>query len=309
MTDTVIIAIVLVGMTMLGGIFGSFACCQAWRWRYYAKGKKSPGKWSACLHCKKRIQWYDNIPIVSWLVLGGRCRYCRKKIGVADFLSEVGLAAAFLMLSWAYLVPILENWVLLAKNPQSLTVQILAFVMTLLLLVVLTILAVYDAKWGELPTVLLVVSIVMGAIVSFLKNWELSLDLIHRTASESLRNLAFLLRSWGFDGDNLFLLAGIVSTLLGVVILSGTCFVIYKASHEKMMGGGDWLLALALALALSDWWLALWTIFLSNLLGDVIALPGAIRKGKSKVYFGPFLVSAFVIVLILGNCLPLLMKV
>lgn len=74
------------------------------------------------------------------------------------------------------------------------------------------------------------------------------------------------------------------------------------------MGGGDWILALALALALADWWLALWTIFLANLLGDLIALPGAMKKGNHVVHFGPFLVSAFVIVLVLGNALPLLLK-
>ena len=73
------------------------------------------------------------------------------------------------------------------------------------------------------------------------------------------------------------------------------------------MGGGDWLLALALALALADWWLALWTIFLANLLGDVIALPGALKKKNFKVHFGPFLVAGFVLVLILGNALPLLL--
>ena len=94
-----------------------------------------------------------------------------------------------------------------------------------------------------------------------------------------------------------------------MLILSGTCFVIYKASKERLMGGGDWLLALALALALSDWWLALWTIFLANLLGDIIALPGALKKKGHVVHFGPFLVAAFVIVLVLGNCLPLLIKV
>lgn len=74
------------------------------------------------------------------------------------------------------------------------------------------------------------------------------------------------------------------------------------------MGGGDWILALALALALANWWLALWTIFLANLLGDVIALPSVMKKKSHVVHFGPFLVSAFVIVLILGNCLPLLLS-
>ena len=72
--------------------------------------------------------------------------------------------------------------------------------------------------------------------------------------------------------------------------------------------GGDWILALALALALANWWLALWTIFLANLLGDIIALPGAIKTKNTKVHFGPFLVAAFVIVLVLGNCLPLLIS-
>ena len=297
--------LILVMMTTLGAIFGSFACCQAWRWRYYARGKKSPGKWSACLHCKKRIAWYDNIPVVSWLVLGGKCRYCRKKIGIADFVSEIGMAVAFLMLSWAYLIPIMDNYTVWSQ--QLLIVEIAAFVMTLLLMVVLTILAVYDAKWGELPTVLLIVSIVMGAIVCGLKIAATGLDLRHSAASSSLNSLVFMLEQNGVSGD-VYVIAQIVSTFLGVVILAGTCFAIYKISHEKMMGGGDWLLALALALALADWWLALWTIFLANLLGDVIALPGAIQKGKSKVYFGPFLVSAFVVVLILGNCLPLLIN-
>ena len=84
--------------------------------------------------------------------------------------------------------------------------------------------------------------------------------------------------------------------------------MIYKGSHEKLMGGGDWLLALALSLALADWWLSLWTIFLANLRGDLIALPGALKTKNTKVHFGPFLVAAFVIVLVLGNCLPLLLQ-
>lgn len=246
--------------------------------------KKDLGQWSVCMHCKKRIQWYDNIPIVSWLVLRGKCRNCHKDIGVADFLSEISLAVAFLMLSWAYLLPILNNWTVLTLHPELLTVKLAVFVVTLVLLVVLMVLAVYDAKWGELPVVLLILAIIIGAMVCVLRLKELSLT----------------------DDGNL--LEGIINTLIGVGILSGTCYVIYKGSHEKLMGGGDWLLALALSLALADWWLSLWTIFLANLLGDLIALPGALKTKNTKVYFGPFLVAAFVIVLVLGNCLPLLLQ-
>lgn len=283
--DTLLMSLILFMMFMLGAVFGSFACCQAWRWHYHAQGKKDLGQWSVCLHCRKRIQWYDNIPIVSWLVLRGKCRHCHKKIGIADFLSELSMGVAFLMLSWAYLLPMLTNWNVLALHPTFLAVKMAIFVMMLVMLVVLMVLAVYDAKWGELPVVLLILSIVFGMIVFVLKLYELSLT------------------------DDADVVAGLWSALGGAVILAGTCFVIYKGSKERLMGAGDWMLALALALALADWWLALWTIFLANLLGDVIALPGAIKSGKHVVHFGPFLVAAFVIVLILGNCLPLLIQV
>lgn len=276
-------ALILVMMFMLGAILGSFACCQAWRWRYKVHSKKDLGQWSVCLHCKKRIKWYDNIPIVSWLVLRGKCRNCHKKIGVADFVSEISMAVTFLMLSWAYLLPIVNNWEVLTQRPEFLVTQLAVFIMTLVMLVVLIVLAVYDAKWGELPVVLLILAVIMGLIVFVLKMYDISLG----------------------KGD---VGMGILNALAGVGILSGTCYLIYKVSKEKLMGGGDWILALALALALADWWLALWTIFLANLLGDMIALPGAIKTGNSKVHFGPFLVGAFVIVLVLGNCLPLLLN-
>lgn len=282
--DNIIMGLLLVFMFALGAIFGSFACCQAWRWRWHATGKKDLGQWSVCMHCKKRIKWYDNIPIISWLVLRGKCRHCHKPIGIADFVSEIGLAVAFLMLSWAYLLPILNNWNILALHPELLAAKLAIFVLTLVMLVVLTVLAVYDAKWGLLPTVLLFLAVIFGMMVFLLKMCEVSLT------------------------DNPDLVKEVVGALIGVLILSGTCFVIYKGSKEKLMGSGDWILALALALALADWWLSLWTIFLANLLGDLIALPSAIKSDNHEVHFGPFLVSAFVIVLILGNCLPLLLN-
>ncbi len=282
--DIVLECVILAMMFILGAVFGSFACCQAWRWHYKVHSKKDLGQWSVCLHCHKRIKWYDNIPIISWLVLRGKCRNCGKKIGVGDFLSEISMAIAFLMLSWAYLLPMIDNWNILVQNPPFLAAQLGIFVLILVMLVVLMVLAVYDARWGELPVVLLILAIVFGLAIFVLKMCVVSMS---------------------DDGD---LGGGILSAMIGVVILSGTCYLIYKASRERLMGAGDWLLALALALALADWWLALWTIFLANLLGDIIALPGAIKSGNTKVHFGPFLVAAFVLVLVLGNCLPLLLS-
>jgi leader peptidase (prepilin peptidase) / N-methyltransferase len=50
---------------------------------------------SHCPGCEKQIAWYDNIPVVSYLVLGGRCRHCRERISLRYPLVELATAAAF----------------------------------------------------------------------------------------------------------------------------------------------------------------------------------------------------------------------
>ncbi len=51
---------------------------------------------SACPSCGKAIQFYDNIPIFSWLILGARCRYCKTTISVRYVLIELFTACLFL---------------------------------------------------------------------------------------------------------------------------------------------------------------------------------------------------------------------
>src|SRR5476651_986371 len=66
------------GLALLFGLLiGSFlnVCIHRWpRNRSVVKPR------SHCVRCRKPIAWYDNIPVVSYIVLGGRCRYCRKSI-------------------------------------------------------------------------------------------------------------------------------------------------------------------------------------------------------------------------------------
>ena len=127
---------------ILGAVLGSFACCQVWRIR-----KKDKSKFSHCMHCKYQLQWYDNIPIISWLSLGGKCRKCKHKIGCAEILAEVGLALAFVLSFVFWPTPLVEP------------LKIVNFGLFLALLTIFTILFIYDAKWCELP-----MSLMMGAL-------------------------------------------------------------------------------------------------------------------------------------------------
>jgi len=50
---------------------------------------------SSCPACGKHIRFYDNIPLVSWLLLAGKCRYCRARISVRYFVIELLTALVF----------------------------------------------------------------------------------------------------------------------------------------------------------------------------------------------------------------------
>ena len=186
------------------------------------------------------------------------------------------MATAFVLVGWAYLPEVFR------VDQASVWWQVALVAAVLIQLIIMGILAVYDAKWGELPVFLLVTDVLMGCAVLAIRE-------------------IILVRG---GGD---LAEGLVSAGIGVLILAGTCFLIYKLSGERLMGGGDWWLALAMALSLANWWLALWALFLANLLGDVIMMPSVIKNHKTRLYFGPFLVAAFVLVMVLGNCLPTLL--
>jgi len=68
---------------------------------------------SHCVHCKKTIFWYDNIPLISFFLLKGKCRFCKEKISIRYVLIELLTALSFLgfyryfglqAILWPYLV-------------------------------------------------------------------------------------------------------------------------------------------------------------------------------------------------------------
>ena len=81
----------------LGLIVGSFIAALTYR---YVRSISNMHGRSFCDKCKKQIGWYDNIPFLSFLFLGGKCRNCRKKISPRYPLIELSCAIGFLLIGF-----------------------------------------------------------------------------------------------------------------------------------------------------------------------------------------------------------------
>ena len=239
-------------MFALGAIIGSFLCCQVRRIELFSNKKKRLGRRSVCMNCKKQLVWYENIPIISWLIQGGKCRKCKKKIGCGEILSELGMATAFACISTTIDIGSADLMSWLAFGIQILFVTSLGF------------LAIYDGIYGELPNIALYLSLVISLAVVLVSHWGAL--------------------SW----NTLF------DALLSVAILGGIYLFLYLISKGKWVGDGDWILASTIAIALGKPWLSLVALFLSNLTASLVMYPFVKGKTKKQIYFGPFLVIAYI---------------
>ena len=250
---------------ILGAIFGSFACCQAWR-IHERLNQRSLGARSICLNCHHRLAWYDNLPIFSWLALRGRCRYCRHPIGFAEILSEFGLGFTFVLIAHHFLfnsISSISSPLVFLTAATSQSAILIPFLILLFSFVLFWILLIYDAKWGELPVFLMLLLIPLALA-------------FHLTTTEKLN---------------------LLQPILAIGLLAGLYYLLYFFSHEKLVGGGDWLLCISIAIFLGRLELALFELFLSNFLASLFSLPQILRKSRTPIPFGPFLILALLLIL------------
>ncbi len=155
------ITLIYVALVLIGLVLGSFAGATVWRLRArqlvqdkadgddsekaeYARLKKlitTPlaKDRSRCLHCSYVLRWYDLIPLISWMSLGGKCRQCHHPIGILEPIIELSVALFFVLsyLFWPY--------------PLTDAIDICRLIIWLLAGTGLSILFAYDAKWFLLP--------------------------------------------------------------------------------------------------------------------------------------------------------------
>lgn len=133
---------------VVGLAFGSFVNALVWRIRHK---RDFVSERSECTHCHHVLAWNDLIPVISWLMLGGKCRYCKKKIDDSPIV-ELTTAALFIVSYVAWPYGFTEGGIAL-------------FIMWLAALVMLMALAVYDLRWYLLPDKLVFPLVVLGLVI------------------------------------------------------------------------------------------------------------------------------------------------
>jgi len=251
----------------IGFIFGSFITSLSWR---LVSGVSLFGQHrSICPKCKKELAWFDNIPLFSYLILGGKCRQCKKKISIRYPLIEIFTALSFVLVWYFYRVdvPIYE---VLVNGSFSWWVDklgVLTFPFFFLILVVLVSIFITDFENQIIPDVLVFIGYATIALV------------------------LFFIHPQGFYG---FFLSGFLSALF----LLG----LHAITKGQGMGLGDVKLAL-LGGTLLGWPLTVIWMFLSFVIGAVVGLILIVfgkAKFRKKIAFGPFMVVSLLITLFWG---------
>jgi leader peptidase (prepilin peptidase)/N-methyltransferase len=85
---------------LLGLAFGSFLNVCLSRW---PEGESIVQPRSHCRNCTHTLTWWENVPLVSWLALRGRCRNCRAWIGWRYPLVELAVATLWAICAWRFL--------------------------------------------------------------------------------------------------------------------------------------------------------------------------------------------------------------
>lgn len=228
---------------------------------------------SQCLECGQPLSWYDLVPILSFAILRGKCRYCRKPIPVSLLMSELlgGLVYAGLG------IHVLLNF----RTPGVDIVMFAEIIVIAVFFATMLYLAIYDIQTFSVPSRFVTVLLVGSIAVSVLLN---SLRLLGGSLSST-----FPLSS----SDHLF-----TGLLLGLLV-----YILILLTKQRGMGEGDIYIAAVIGLYLG-WPNGLMAMYFAIITGGIFGLFYALKLGKVKnvlIPFVPFLLLGSVISIIIGS--------
>lgn len=246
------VTLLYVFCTLLAACFGSFANVVIYRVPEHKSIIYPP---STCPKCGSRIKPYDNIPVLSWLILRGKCRKCKNPISKQYPLVE-GVCGIF---------GFLLCYQIFGQNADILFLDgvfwrlMLLFFGELVFLIGCLSLAIIDIERTEIPPEIALPVAVLGVIVAFAlpETWPYTTLPHHIAWSDSLLG------------------AGIGGALIVLIIA-----VYYLLTKRVGMGGGDiWMLVMIGAFL---GWQSLPFIFLASSVQGIVAAVIAIMLGKKQ---------------------------
>jgi len=256
--------IFLVYAAFLGMVLGSFLGLAAIRLRV---GESLVRPRSHCRNCDAKLSWYENIPLLSYLFLKGRCGHCSKPISPRYFLMELSATCLAILTYWE-----IHPW------PRALLYFCLLVAPVLLLIFM-------DAEWFVLPDAVTVPGIILGIAVHILDTllWP------------GLHPVAW----WHPALDSVL---GILAGGLTLLLLAQA----YALARKKEgMGGGDVKMAAMLG-AFFGWKAVFFIFFLSSLLGIVFGVVLILRRraaSSAPIPFGSCLGASALLYLYWGEIL------
>lgn len=257
----------LMSVGLYGLLFGSLANVIIWR---VPRGESILAPGSHCPSCGTAIRWYDNIPVISWVLLRARCRVCGARIAtrypVVELLS--GLLWLLSALMW------------------GMSVRAAFGIGFFYLLLVLTFI---DLDHYRLPNNLVATLAGLGLLGVVLSATGVA-------ASVPL-----------FSPPSVGLFSSPVAyAALGVVLgagVSGLIALVYSLARGATgLGMGDVKLLGALGIFLGPY--VLMVLMIGSILGtlaSVFLLAGGAQASKTRIPFGPFLAAAAVVVCVVGQ--------
>lgn len=258
MTETHILSLMFF---ILGSIMGSFLNVCIVRMPH-EKSVVFPA--SHCVHCKQPILWHDNIPFFSYIVLGGKCRFCKKPISFRYFLVELITALTFVGFYLYYgLDLVLAAYLTMVSG----------FIVAMFV----------DFEHRIIPDEISVGGMVAGLVFSFF------LPALHLEKAPP-----------GFVGHLMGLGWSVVGALVGGGLIYAMGLLGDIIFRKESMGGGDVKL-MAMVGAFMGWKLALLTFFVAPFFGAVYGIVEKIRTKDSAIAYGPFLVVGALVSLFYGE--------
>ncbi len=250
---------------LFGLVIGSFANVVIWR---FPRGESLSHPPSHCPTCGHAIRWRDNVPVLSWLLLRGRCRDCGAPISPRYPAVEAAMGAVWAGAALFY-----------GMGPRTAS--------AIVLLSLLLVLSLIDLDTMRLPNVLVGLLFCAGvglAVVSQLSDVAL-MPLVPTAGSGAFAHPLFV---------------GLVGALAGAGVSLGIALAYSTLRGTQGFGMGDVKLLGAIGIYLGPY--VLMVLFFASLMGAVWGVASRqVESLRSRMPFGPFIALATLVVLAWGE--------